>query len=848
MSWTDRILEPLAPAGSAGWVRRLWLVLLLGAPLMGLAGFWAHGQLARGRGLRVTLDRDKAVETARQVARENGLQTAGWKEYVRLAANEEAAAYLRTHGPGRRADRKKKGPGQGPPENGRPAEERDGGPRRPRFLSEATVKVLLAQPGGDSWIHVDMGPDGVVTGYRIGGKAVPASAKAIDGEASRRLAEAALKDWLGDMALERLGEPEVSTTEVAGVAGGRRYVWRALPANRPESELVFTIDVAGDRVVGKSAEPSFAESFLDREVNPQRAWTETVGTLRILLIAFLALYACYRYARRTIEKEAPHRRVLLLGLIYLVFMLLFTGANMDATGGQMSPQQMRPGMMAIQLLATILFSSLFGVFLGIAYGAGEGEVREGWPGKLTSLDAVLTGRVWSANLGASVLGGAVWAVWLFGLMKLGMLAAGERESTEKLAALGFSFANYPLPILFSSLLISGLTLTVLDLLAPLTFLRRHVRSRGVQILLLVMLAIVIGAVGHEARVKSPAFWLESGAMAAAVLAPFFMRDYLAAVVSVAGVSFCSSASALYALMPHWREGILQVLAVAGVTLAVMTVAAYRGRRYEEREVRPEHAHNLEERLSLQAELSAAREAQLRLLPENPPQVEGLAIAASCTPAQEVSGDYYDFFTLSNGRLGMIVAEGGNDGLASALTIALAKGFLMNEATYGTPIEETISRLNIALGENLSRGARRTSLALFMMDPQEGVLRMARTGAFPKLLVLGEDGKVRPAGAKPHAVSEQMETAELALQHGDAVLVYTDGLPRLMEQRGAGTPEGLLRHAAASGLAKTAQKLHAAVLEGVLGKADQDKVSLSDDLTAVVLRYELAAAKGLEEVA
>ncbi len=833
MIWTDRILEPMAPAGTAGWVRKLWLVLLLGAPLVGLAGVWAHGQMSRGRGLRVTLDRAKAAERAREVARDNGIAATGWSEYVRLSGNEEAAAYLRTHPPGRRPARKN-GKGPGPPE-GRPPEGRESPQRRPRFLSEATVQVMLTQPGGDGWVRVEMDPDGLLTSFRMGGKALTSGGQATDEETSQRMAEAALKEWLGDMALERLGQPEVSTTEAAGVTGARRYVWRALPMGQPETELAVTIDVAGGKVVGKRAEPSFADSFLDREVNPQRSWTETIGTLRILLIAFLSLYACYRYARRTMEKEAPHSRVILLALIYLLFTLLFTAANTDAISAQMTPQQVRPLIIVIQILATVFFSSLFGVLLGVAYGAGEGEVREGWPGKLTSLDAVLTGRIWSSNLGVSVVAGAAWAVWLFGLTKLGMMAAGERMSTEKLAALGFSFSNHPLPVLFSTLIISGLTMTVLDLLAPLTFLRRHVQNRRVQLLLLVVVAFVIGRVGNEGRVNSLSFWLESAALAAAVLAPYFLCDYLASVVAVAAYSFCVSAAALYALMPHWRSGIAEAATVAAAILVVMTLAAYKARRWDDREVRPEHARRLEERLSLQAELSAAREAQKRLLPEKPPEIEGLSIAASCTPAQEVSGDYYDFFPLSGGRLGMIVAEGGNDGLASALTIALAKGFLMHEATYGTPIEETISRLNAALGENLSREAGRTSLALFLVDPREGVLRMARSGSYPKVLVVRPDGEVKAAAAR------SLDT--VILRREDAVLVYTDGLPRLLEQRGAGTPEQLLQRAAVEGRADSAERLHDAVLRAVLGN---EKEALSDDLTAVVLRFDAAVA--MEEVA
>ena len=45
-----------------------------------------------------------------------------------------------------------------------------------------------------------------------------------------------------------------------------------------------------------------------------------------------------------------------------------------------------------------------------------------------------------------------------------------------------------------------------------------------------------------------------------------------------------------------------------------------------------------------------------LLPKDAPDVSGLQIDARYTPAQKVSGDYYDVFELSGGRLGVVVAD------------------------------------------------------------------------------------------------------------------------------------------------------------------------------------------------
>src|SRR5206468_3186869 len=134
-------------------------------------------------------------------------------------------------------------------------------------------------------------------------------------------------------------------------------------------------------------------------------------------------------------------------------------------------------------------------------------------------------------------------------------------------------------------------------------------------------------------------------------------------------------SHLAVLSSSWLEMGVAVGVIGLGVLAVEAWAVLRGREYREDEVRPVYAGNMVERQAMQAELAAAREAQLHLLPKSAPPIDGLTISASCIPARIVGGDFYDFYPLGDGRLGIFIAEGGNRGIGSALNIALAKGFL-----------------------------------------------------------------------------------------------------------------------------------------------------------------------------
>ncbi len=105
---------------------------------------------------------------------------------------------------------------------------------------------------------------------------------------------------------------------------------------------------------------------------------------------------------------------------------------------------------------------------------------------------------------------------------------------------------------------------------------------------------------------------------------------------------------------------------------------------------------------MEAELAAAREAQKMLLPAAPPEAPGLAVAAVCRAARDSSGDFFDFYPRPDGKLCIVVAAGGTNGLASAMTMALAKGFLIQENAAETPAAEALLQLERELGGVLRR--------------------------------------------------------------------------------------------------------------------------------------------------
>jgi len=273
------------------------------------------------------------------------------------------------------------------------------------------------------------------------------------------------------------------------------------------------------------------------------------------------------------------------------------------------------------------------------------------------------------------------------------------------------------------------------------------------------------------------------------------------------------------------------LGLAGSVAIVAGLAFYSFGRLEER--LRESVERLKEAEFAEKELELARSIQGRLLP--PPLVtgEGFRVTARNLPAQYVAGDYYDIFRLSDGSLGLVVADVSGKGMGAALIMASVKAMLPLMAADRSA-SETLTRLNAKLSAELS--AREfVALCFARFDPQNGLLEIANAG-LPDPYLLSDGGRVAtlsvaggrfPLGVRPDS---SYETLRVSLEPGARVLFLTDGLPEAL------TPQGEpLGYEALTELIAHATSAHGDVLERLLDsirRATSD--ALQDDWTALLL--------------
>jgi serine phosphatase RsbU (regulator of sigma subunit) len=193
-----------------------------------------------------------------------------------------------------------------------------------------------------------------------------------------------------------------------------------------------------------------------------------------------------------------------------------------------------------------------------------------------------------------------------------------------------------------------------------------------------------------------------------------------------------------------------------------------------------------ERERIEQELQVARRIQQASLPKEVPELEGWQIAPYYQPAREVGGDFYDFFELEDGRVGVVVGDATGKGVPAALMAEATSNMLraVAQALGSSSPGEVLSRVNETL---LARIPDNMFVTCFyaILEPESGSLTYANAGHdLPYLHRNGEAEELRargmPLGLMP---GMSYEEGEASLTEGDSLLFYSDGLVEAHDPKG-----------------------------------------------------------------
>jgi sigma-B regulation protein RsbU (phosphoserine phosphatase) len=278
----------------------------------------------------------------------------------------------------------------------------------------------------------------------------------------------------------------------------------------------------------------------------------------------------------------------------------------------------------------------------------------------------------------------------------------------------------------------------------------------------------------------------------------------------------------------WSRTDLQVL---------QTVARQTGLALEVSELAHSLAAEAAHRERVNREMEIAREVQERLFPQEMPAIVGASLAGACRAALGVGGDYYDVFTLEDGRLGLAIGDVSGKGISAALLMASLRASLRG-VSLNSPrnFAELMRKVNVLVYE-ASASNRYATFFFAAYDPKTRRLECVNAGHNPPVLLRNGEVIRLEAGGPVVGLLPFAPYAEqaLTLEPGDLLLLYTDGISEAMTHADEEWGEDRMIEAATKARGKHADE----ILSAMFAACDKftAEASQHDDMTMLILKLD-----------
>ena len=272
-------------------------------------------------------------------------------------------------------------------------------------------------------------------------------------------------------------------------------------------------------------------------------------------------------------------------------------------------------------------------------------------------------------------------------------------------------------------------------------------------------------------------------------------------------------------------------AVVGFTFVVYVIQRYvRQREQLDKTVR-------QQRDQLLQDVELAAQVQRMFLPIDRSVIPGVEIAGMMRPARGVSGDYYDYRSIDEHTIQIVIADVSGKGVPAALLMSATAAAVQLEASEKRDMLEMVNRLNSGL-HSLSDSRRYVTLLLADIDARSRSLRYVNCGHNPALLFQAKTHDVVPMKSSCFPIgmfeSETCAINSVNLTSGDILVLYTDGVTEaanlLGEEFGMERLSTLIR----GGHTLSADGLMNHIVESVTDFSRD--VGFEDDVTILVVKF------------
>ena len=248
-----------------------------------------------------------------------------------------------------------------------------------------------------------------------------------------------------------------------------------------------------------------------------------------------------------------------------------------------------------------------------------------------------------------------------------------------------------------------------------------------------------------------------------------------------------------------------------------------------------------DRLSSRIREEVARGAKIQqdLLPAPDYRFGSLTVGAGVATSSEIGGDFYDYFSVGDGVLGLVIADVSGHGVQSGMVTTAAKASLHTLVSLGV---NTPSGLLAGMNNAIQATARQTLLMTCLIasiDLSAGTITIANAGHnFPIMLRAGAEAELLETVAGfPLGFERDVQYPETCtpFHPGDALFLYTDGIVESADDSGEEFGYPRLLELLTEGRGIHPSLLHDYLVDGVTTFTGTGV--FDDDVTTLVARFE-----------
>jgi signal transduction histidine kinase/serine phosphatase RsbU (regulator of sigma subunit) len=181
----------------------------------------------------------------------------------------------------------------------------------------------------------------------------------------------------------------------------------------------------------------------------------------------------------------------------------------------------------------------------------------------------------------------------------------------------------------------------------------------------------------------------------------------------------------------------------------------------------------------------AQQIHMSLLNSDDLSIQGIDCASLLIPSKNISGDFFDFKTISGVKAGIFAADVTGTGLEATLSASKLKtAFYLQSSFEDDPIT-IFENINSILTNKIFPGF--VTASYLYIDSMKKIIKYSRAGYTPLFIMKSNSGfvtEIKPKGKiLGHFNSVGCECYEASIESGDVLVICSDGLIQAMDSRG-----------------------------------------------------------------